>query len=63
MVKICSQVVPEWTLVAIYPWYREVWEKKSDEVITSGEVDPDYAFERKMPKSGNHMDADGSAGK
>ena len=37
-------------LVTVYPWQNEVLEKYFDSKIASGEVDPDYAFERRMPK-------------
>ena len=60
MAPFSSQDIAERTLVAVYPWRREVWEKKFDQLVASGEADPDYAFERKMPKRVYETDADGS---
>ena len=60
MVEFSSQDIPMQTLVTVYPWERGILEKKYDEMIASGEADPDYSFERTMPKRVYHIYADGS---
>lgn len=47
-------------VITVYPWLSEVIEKRFDKMIESGKADPDYAFERKMPKRIYGTDEDGT---